>query len=189
MKKDMVPGCLVERIPQGEHGTAKVIHDEPGFMDRLRGARDGMPLNEKKYTRLLINNCLWMTDAEFECATNAPIVRQMFGDILIAGLGLGLILGPLLKSKKVSSITVIEINPDVVKLIGPHYKSIKIVEGDARKWTPPHKAFDCIYFDIFQNVPNEDDAEDIKNLKARYRKALRRGGWTKAWCEGRMSRG
>lgn len=186
----MRAGTLHTRIPEGEHGTARVVHDTPDEFTRLRARWSGMPLYADKYTRLLIGNTLWMTDAEFECRSNFGFVLNARGDVLIAGLGLGLILQPLIDSPKVDSITVIERSPDVITLISPHYPSSKlaIVEADVHLWTPPKKAFDVIYFDIWPDVPNSDNREEITTLKKRYRAGLKKGGRSFAWCEERTRR-
>lgn len=179
------PGMLTHSLPEGTHGAAKIVHEEPDFMTRLRAARDGQPLNARKYARLLVDGHLWMTDAEFECATNRPILRAARGDVLIAGLGLGLILNPILVKKSVTSVTVVEINADVIALVAQHYlESDKLViqRGDIYTWRTTKK-FDAIYFDIWPNVPNEYDAADIRKLKRRYAKSLNKGGWMGAWCE------
>lgn len=186
----MQAGTLHKIIPAGELGVAKVVHDSPDEFTRLRAQWDGQPLYAQTYTRLFVDDQLWMTDAEFECHTNRRVVDWAEGDILIAGLGIGLILRPMLGSAKVNSITVIERNADVIALIGPHYQHPKltIVEADAYEWEPPKKAYNLIYFDIWADVPNEDNKEQIKSLKKRYRPALKRCGKTLAWCEERIGR-
>lgn len=186
----MRAGSLHQRIPATSSGAARVVHDTPDAFARLRGAIHGMPLSAQTYTRLFIDDQLWMTDAEFECYTNLKFVTGAHGDVLIAGLGLGLILQPLLDAPDVISVTVIERSPDVIALIGPLYQNPKltIIEADAYNWTPPKKAFNCIYFDIWADVPNEDNREEIRQLKLRYRPALKKGGRTTAWCEDRTRR-
>lgn len=179
------PGTLHQRIPAATHGEAKVVHDTPDEFTRLRAAMDGQPLRAEKYTRLFVNGNLWMTDAEFECWTNDDFIRKAFGDVLIAGLGLGLVLPPLIESKIVESITVLEISADVIAMIGPLYQHPKltIVHTDARTWQPPKKVYHFVYFDIWANVPNSDTRKDIAALKQRYRSSLKKHGRTLAWCE------
>lgn len=178
-------GTLHKRIPMASFGAAQVVHDSPDFMTKLRAARDGQPLNADTYTRLIVDGTLWMTDAEFECWTNLEFVRTAKGDVLIAGLGLGLIVEPLLKNKQVESVTVLERSPDVIALIGPVYNHMKlsVIEADAHTWQVPKKAYDIIYLDIWADVPNSDNKEEIAALKKRYRPALKKGGTVSAWCE------
>lgn len=181
----MRPGTLHRILPPGQVGRAKIVHDSPDLLTRARAERDGQPLRAKKYTRLIVDGTLWMTDAEFECMTNLRVVEWAAGDVLIAGLGIGLILQPLLDSPDVKSVTVLERSADVIALVGPRYEHPKltIVEADAYTWKPPATAYNLIYFDIWANVPNEDNKEEITALKKRYRPALKRCGKTLAWCE------
>lgn len=181
----LIPGTLHTLIPAGQVGAAEIVHDAPNALTRLRAARDGQPLHAERYTRLLIDGTLWMTDAEFECRTNRRVIEWAVGDVLIAGLGIGLILRPLLDSVEVKSVTVLERSADVIALVGPRYAHPKltIIEADVYTWTPPKRAYNLIYFDVWANVPNEDNKEEITGLKKRYRSALRRHGKTLAWCE------
>ena len=186
----MRAGTLHQRIPASSLGTARIVHDTLDEFTRLRAQWDGMPLYAQVYTRLFVDGELWMTDAEFECQTNYDIAYHSRGDILIAGLGLGLIIGPMLEREQVRSVTVLEKSPDVIALIGPHYDSLKltIIEADVHEWQPPKKAYDFIYFDIWADVPNSDNRAEITALKKRYRTALKAGGKTSAWCENRVRR-
>lgn len=183
-------GTLHKIVPAGEHGAARVVHDTPSDFERLRASWDGMPLYAQKYTRLFIGNEVWMTDAEFECYSNQKIVIRAYGDVLVAGLGLGLILGPMLAMEDISSVTVLEKSPDVIALVGPWYQSEKltIIEANVHEWTPPKKAYNFVYFDIWPNVPNSDQRAEISTLKKRYRSSLKPGGRTAAWCEERTQR-
>lgn len=187
----MRAGTLHTTIPQGQAGAARVVHDTPDAFTRLRAARDGQPLNAQTYTRLFVGGTLYMTDAEFECWTNAEFVRKAFGNVLVAGLGLGLVLRPLIDSSVVESITVIERSPDVITLIGPRYEhpKLKIIEADIHQWEPPKKTYHFIYFDIWANVPNSDTLAEIRKLKKKYRSALAKHGRTLAWCENYARRG
>ena len=119
-----------------------------------------------------------MTDDEFERSTNRQVLREARGDVLIGGLGIGLILDPIIA--KADSVTVIEINPDVIKLVGPVFPSVKIVEADCYSWKPEN-TYDVIYFDIWSYF-NSDTSRLASGLHRRYRKYLRPGGWIASWC-------
>lgn len=178
-------GTLHKQIPVCQLGAAKVTHDSPDPLTRMRAAFHGQPLSSDTYTRLFVDDVLWMTDAEFECRTNAEVVREAHGDVLIAGLGLGLIVGPLLKNHRVESVTVLERSADVIALIAPLYNHCKfhVINADAKTWAAPKRGFDYVYLDIWADVPNSDNRSEIQELKKRYRPALRKGGKVKAWCE------
>src|SRR5579862_537062 len=124
------PASMHAIIPPDEHGSAKIVHDTPDPFTRLRAAMHGQELSHGKYTRLIVDGTLWMTDADYEWRTNLEAVDKMKGDVLLAGLGIGFIVCPALSDPGVSSVTVIENNADVVALIVPHLNGskLKIVE-------------------------------------------------------------
>lgn len=171
---------VIERIPPAIIGSAQICHDEPSKIERMRAAMHGMPLDRQKYARLLINGSVMMTDAEFERRTNAEFMREAHGDVLIAGLGLGLILDPVVK--RCDSVTVVEINPDVIALVAPQFQNVSVIHGDILKWSPAKEAkYDTIYFDIWPYF-NEDTNRQAGSLHRRFRKYLNDGGWMKSWC-------
>ena len=186
----MQPGTLHRLYEPKRLGSAEIRIDSPSMMERLRAARDGQPLNAKKYTRLFVDGRLFMTDAEFERRTNLWAVANMRGEVLIAGLGLGFMLLPTLTKSEVTSVTVLERSADVIALIGPvvKHKKLSIIKADCKSYAATKRAFDCIYFDIWSDVPNSDNKDEIKALKKKYRPALRSGGWMRAWCEEMLNR-
>jgi hypothetical protein len=183
-------------IAAGEVGEARVAIDTPDPMDRIRGRINGQPLTRESYTRLFVKGDLVMTDADFEIDTNEEFVYMAKGRVLMAGLGIGLVLGPLLKKKEVESILVVEVSEDVIKLVGGQYKSdkLEIIQGDILSTKllntilnriATNGKFHTIYFDIWPDICT-DYGREIRFLKLRYRRYLVRGGWMHAWCEKEM---
>jgi hypothetical protein len=171
---------VLKKIPPGQVGAARVTHDTPSRRDRLDGAIHGQPLYRDKYARLFVRNDLVMTDAEFERETNWEVLRRAKGDCLVAGLGLGLILDPLLK--RCNTVTVVEKEVDVITLVGPAFSTCEIFCADICQWRPiKGQKFDTIYFDIWPHF-NEDTAEEAAKLHQRFRKYLRLGGYMGSWC-------
>jgi hypothetical protein len=72
-----------------------------------------------KITQLNIDGKCWMTDLPQFYWSMEHFAEQSHGHVLVAGLGLGLIVHCLVKNPKVESITVIDREPDVIKLIKP----------------------------------------------------------------------
>jgi len=171
---------VIERVKPGKVGTAELVHDEPSKIERMMGALHGMPLHREKYARLLVNGSIMMTDAEFERATNADFVREACGHVLIAGLGIGLILDPIMEQSE--SVTVIEKNKDVIDLVGPYFPQVKVIHADIYEWNPPKDArYDTIYFDIWGHF-NADTSKDAAKLSRKFKKYLVEDGWMKSWC-------
>jgi spermidine synthase len=136
-----------------------------------------------KYAKLKINGRLVMSDTYMEHSTNRNVVRQSHGHVLIAGLGLGMIIHPILAKPEVLTVTVVEKCFDVISLITPTVKHDKltIIEGDIYEWKPTKGTkFDTIYFDIWSEQ-STDDLEDMRKLHQRFRPYKVKDGWMNSW--------
>jgi len=92
-----------------------------------------------------------MDDTEEEAEQASTFLSVATGDVLLAGLGLGMVLRTLVDNSKVSSITVIEKYQEVIDLLSPHIpssKKIKIINDDIYTWTPD-KTYDVAWFDSY----------------------------------------
>lgn len=145
------------------------------------------------YVKLYVNGCLMMSDTDMEKSTNCDFVANAHGDVMIAGLGIGLILHnlePKVKTGEVKSITVYEKYQDVIDLIAPYYQhlplTIKCV--DILEYKPPKgETYDTIYFDIWPSI-STDNLDDIKMLHNRWKFRKRHGGWMDSWVKDFLQR-
>ena len=155
-------------------------------MDALKPGRGIYRVQPGNFTRLRYKGGLkdvLMSDTHFEALTNLDAIREAKGDVLIFGLGLGLILKPIAAKPTVKSITVVEINKEIITAVAPHYPDPKItvIEGDAYNWAPPPRTrYDYIYYDIWGSF-STDLVEKMNELKKEARKFLRRGGKVRCW--------
>ncbi len=134
-----------------------------GFRERMSG------LTQDRYARLLINGEVMMSETPMEKRTNSDFVFHAHGDVLIGGLGLGMIVLAIQEKPAVSSITVIENSMDVIAAIRPQLplnRKVEIIKGDVFTYKPARK-FDCIYMDIWF-YPDDEAYEEMKTLKRRY---------------------
>jgi hypothetical protein len=126
----------------------------------------------------------WMSDTWLERYTNAGALEASRGDVLILGLGIGLLPVACCRKEEVSSVTVLEIEPQIIRLVEPHIRHPKltIIEGDA--FHPPFRvrSFDTIYIDIWQDICS-DNWETMKPLLRQYRYFGRNGAWVSAWLK------
>ena len=119
-----------------------------------------------------------MSDTPMERNTNDKFLQSANGDVVIFGLGLGLIVFPLLDDKNIKSITIIELYQDLIDIVKPNieakdkHKKVKIIQGDCFtfEFTKETK-FDTIYFDIWIDICG-DNYEEQKKLERRFRKHL-----------------
>jgi hypothetical protein len=133
-----------------------------------------------------------MSDTPMERNSNADFVRNANGNVIIFGLGLGMIVLPLLSDDTVTSITVVEIDKPLIDLVTPFLKpfdiknKLSIVQGDAFDYTPEKTAkFDTIYFDIWISIC-DDNYEEQKKLTRKYSKYLNRDNpkaFSDAWLK------
>lgn len=143
--------------------------------DDFRAVLAGIPQGE--YVRLLDTsklNEVVMSNTPMEKRTNAEFMRKAHGDILIAGLGIGMLPISLQDRDTVRSITVIEKELEVIELITDQlsFKSkVKIIHEDIYLYRP-ERTFDCIYIDIW-NYINSDVYKDMLFLKDGFRRYLK----------------
>ena len=170
---------------KSEHGIAKIDHVEVSILGSLQSSQDGPEAYcpPGTYCRLIVGNTLMMSDTRMERNTNAEFAREARGHVLIAGLGLGMILHPILAKPEVLSVTVIEKCADVILLVSPTVQSDKltIIEAYIYEWKPSKGTkYDCIYFDIW-SCQSTETLEDMKKLHYRFRSYKAKYGWMDSW--------
>jgi spermidine synthase len=148
---------MAEVIPEGRIGNAWVEHVKITYKDSN--------LPSGTYAVLYINNEVVMADDVTERNTNYPFVQAAHGNVLIAGLGLGMIVHAI--KDKVDKITVVEINSDVIAMVTPSLPNeIIVINADIYNWTPSEK-YDTIYFDIWnKDVPENKLHSEYLHQKA-----------------------
>lgn len=184
-------------IPEGKHGKASVTHftitKEQSEMTLMRSlynpdTRWYNYVSPGTYAELKVDGRLFMSDTDHERAASADLVFRAHGHVLISGLGLGMVLFPLLTDKRVKSVTVLEVEPDVIAYIGPHveHKKLTIHEADVFQWKPNGQApFDVVFHDIWPSI-NPDNLAIFAQLKRRYRKWMNKENpdrWQYCWSE------
>lgn len=102
---------------------------------------------------------------------------------LINGLGIGMVLAAILKKPEVTKVTVVEICPDLIALVGPHYAGdprVKIINADAFTYIPPKGVrYGAVWHDIWDELCG-DNIESMTKLKRKYG---RRCDWQGCWGE------
>jgi len=189
-------------IPEGKSGEYAIEHyDIPEDKARLAITmatynRDylGREIFAGEFCKLKHNDSLIMSDSGGERYSNTEIVREAHGNMLIAGLGLGMILCSILPKPEVESVTVVEISYDVCHLIlphlskylGKHIEKLRVDEDDIYNYTPDRK-YDMIYFDIWGDYSG-DTYEDTKVLHRKFNKYLDRSNhpYMNSWMRWHM---
>lgn len=143
-----------------------------------RGLKANFP-----YIRLKMNGKgIMMSDTPMERNTNRDFIQKANGDVIIFGLGLGLVILPLLKKENVKSILVVELYQDLIDLVEPILKKhdtenkLSIIQGDCfeiHKNIPKEKKFDSVYGDIWIEICT-DNYEEMKTLTKNWKSRINR---------------
>ena len=190
-------------IPEGISNQYTIEHYEiskkQADMYRLRsmmgGDINGTMVEAGKYCRLMYVNgyrTIVMSDTGGERRSNLDVVENSTGDILIGGLGIGMVVCGIVTKPEVNSITIIEKSPDVITLVkepllkylGDLSHKVTIIQSDIFEYKPTQK-YNTIYFDIWNNISG-DEYPETKTLHKQYRKYLIKGGWMDSWMRWKM---
>ena len=113
-----------------------------------------------------------MSDSWMERYTNQAFIQKAKGDVLIAGLGLGMIILAIQGKAEVNSITVIEkdrqLGDLVLNQLGKYLSStVEVIYEDIFQYKT-EKKFNIIYFDIWNSAGENYD--QMVTLKKRFKK-------------------
>lgn len=150
--------------------------------------------NLKKHN-MILNNCM-MSDTPVERFTNQAFINYAKDNILIAGLGIGMVPAALAAKKDVKTITIIELDQEVIDLIEPFIRKyipnqhkIKIVQADAYTYPDTYtgEKYDFAWLDIWPEFPNSyEDYQMFEELFEKYNKIMtvpRCNGWGYEYAE------
>lgn len=140
------------------------------------------------YKRLIVydmagNADTMMSNTPAEIADFLTWAEAVEGDVLINGLGLGVLVTYLLTRPKVRSITVIENSPYVIKLVAPYLQNdrLRIIQADAFKWHPEpgdRNYWDFVWHDIWLAISSEN-LPQMRRLMKKYDGRCRA---QECWC-------
>ena len=143
--------------------------------------RDGSPVRH-----MIINSVFWMTDDDLERADISRALANARGDCYIGGLGLGCIAERCAALPSVNSVTVVEIDEDVIEATSQIITNdkIRIYEGDCRKdfvIGDSPRLYDYMYWDYWLE-PEERIWRELQSVVFPRAKAfLKPGGTMECW--------
>lgn len=109
------------------------------------------------------------------------LLKEAEGDVLIGGLGLGMVPTALAMKKEVKKIIVVELCKEVIDMVEPQlrklscWKKVTVIHEDIHKFVPQQK-YDAIFIDIWPDISRRNLPEYHKlfnkywpkHLKARH---------------------
>lgn len=139
----------------------------------------GRFISSGTYWRLKCGSEVVMSNTPAEIDDHIRFISKASGNVLIAGLGLGMVVKALLDKPEVHHITVVEKSEDVIKLVSPYYQDsrVTIVHQDIFDYKPTD-TFDYAWFDIWTYISEENYIE-MKKLNRKFAKYVR---VKKHWC-------
>lgn len=175
-------------IPEGARGQWRIerfeISEHEAKMSAIRAIQHGRgAVSPGTYTSLKhARRGIIMSDTPDEMRDHIFAVHRAKGHVLINGLGLGMVLAAVLRKPDVYRVTVVEIDPDVIALVGPHYvcDRLEIVNASAFDYAPPKGVrYGAVWHDIWDNLCG-DNLKEMTTLKRKYG---RRCDWQGCWGE------
>ena len=136
------------------------------------------------YPAVMEKERLWMSVTPNEIETMKEAVNRANGKVLTFGLGLGYFQYMISEKENVNSITIVEMNEEIIKLfenyILPQFSNkdkIKIIKSDAFYYAENHlenEKYDFIYTDLWHDVSDGMDmylkmkSYEIKSPKSEF---------------------
>jgi hypothetical protein len=185
-------GCLHNFMPEYKGETFNVKHSSCTVLDAYlfnqRQQRKSQYIEPGTYTVMYVPNDgeVIMSDTPMEYRTNLFIMERARGHVLIGGLGFSWIVLNIQDNPDVLSITVVELNPEVIAYTTKNShlnEKVTVVQGDVDTWEPAKGIkYDVIYFDIWNQVTRRN-LPQMEALRKRAKPWLRNKGWLGCWRE------
>ena len=125
-----------------------------------------------------------MSNTPDELKDQVDFLRHAHGNVLINGLGLGITLKMLRTVNRTDSVTIIEIDKDIIKTVGEYYLKeygdwLTIIHADARIYKPKKdEYYNAVWHDIWDDI----HTNNLELMKTLTRKYARKTDWQACWC-------
>lgn len=184
---DMVFPRMSELLAPCVNGSVEIEHSTFGEREvaYMRAKEPETRWETGTFAVLRINEQIYMSDHQCERDSSMPAVLRARGKTLIAGLGLGMILHPILRKDDVLHVTIVEKFEDVIAVVRPTLPwgpaEWRVDHADIFDFVPPPEMrYDCIFFDIWPQI-TPINLLQMEVLHRVWRPRLAPGGWLGSW--------
>ena len=177
-------------VPDGKSGNWEVssfeVTEEAAYSFNLRQAFQGRgrEIESGHYKKLTRDGRTIMSNTIAEIKDHMVFIsaaEYYGGDILINGLGLGVALKEILTSDKVTAVTIIEKEQDVINLVADTYLKdarVIIIKADALEYKASvGRRFSVVWHDIWDDITSDN----LETMGTLHRKYGRRCDWQGSW--------
>jgi len=115
--------------------------------------------------QLKYGDSLWMSDTPSEIADMESLAYRATGNVLIAGLGLGILAKMVAEKPAVISVTIIEIAQEIVDMVSPYLpEKVRCICADFREWWKEAdlSGYDAVILDIWGDISTDDLGDMIR---------------------------
>ena len=141
---------------------------------------------------LFKNEDLIMCSTETELIRYSPFIKKSFGDVLLIGIGLGMVVFPFLDDPSITSITIVDNEPELISYVGSKIKEkdiqnkVTILNGDGYELYNDSSHFgkyDTVLLDFWTTI-TKDTLDDVFSMKNNYLSFLKdERSIIMSWCE------
>lgn len=129
---------------------------------------------------------VFMSNTPMEARTNRKFINAAKGNVLVTGLGIGMVIDALLSKPEVGHIDIVEKFQEVIDLVAPVYANeprVNIIHADAMTWRPAKGVvYDYVWHDIWPNIEPGNYPEMVAMRHAYRPHAKWQGCWAEELC-------
>lgn len=159
-----------EKIGEYEVRTLNITEEQANFynLSAIINNRLEELISSGIYKQLTRFREVLMTNTQLEIRTHQEAIKKSKGNILVAGLGLGMFLTAIKDKKNVNKIIVVEKSKEVIEIIGKYYNNnkIEIINEDIFNFNTDIK-FDLIWLDIWSYF-EEKNLKEMDYLRKKF---------------------
>jgi len=168
LEKTLIPKGTVMRLYNSKEG--KIFLGKYGFDYPLMRLREG--------------DGLWMSDSQLEVESLLTPIAMARGDVLVGGLGIGLLPVFIRNKRSVSKIDIVEINQDIIDTVFDQIfnRKMRVIHDDIFHYLETtSERYDFIHIDIWPDILAPiRETERVRRAASR---CLKPRGRTWVWLE------